>query len=472
MIRNPSAPLRVKKRLYADAAAATPLSRRARAELVRLLSIYGNPGALHSEGVVAKKELEQARKTIAEVVDAHPDEIVFVASGTEGNNLAIAGTIRPLLQQCGTSNVPHRLHAITCAIEHQSVLEPLRALKRDGLELTELKVDQAGLVDPEALRRAIKENTVFVSIQLVNSEIGTIEPVREIAKELRRVRQERSQNSRSRGILWPSGPERRGGRVLAEPISSDSVLPLEPLPLYLHTDASQAPLWLPIMVEKLGIDLMTLDGQKVLGPKGIGALYIKRGTHVEPILHGGKQEFGLRGGTENAPLAGAFAVALQDAQAGVDARAEKVATVRDFLIAEIKKVIPDAIINGPTTYSEKAKTLPLVRSGPLGQVQHSLQEFLPSRSTRVANNISVSIPGLDGEMATIAMDARGIAVSTRSACNIGDEEPSHVIKAIGVPKNLAKSAIRITLLPDASRADASRIATALSEIAKKYRITV
>ena len=172
----------LKKRLYADVAAATPLSPHAREELVRLLSIYGNPGALHSEGVGARKELEQARHTIAKAIGAHPDEIVFTASGTEANNLAIAGVLRPLLQKYKS------LHTITCAIEHQSVLEPLRALKREGLELTELEVDQAGLVNPEALRRAIKENTVFVSIQMVNSEIGTIEPIREIAKELRRKR--------------------------------------------------------------------------------------------------------------------------------------------------------------------------------------------------------------------------------------------------------------------------------------------
>ncbi len=425
-----------KKRLYADAAAATPLSPRARGELVRLLAVYGNPGALHSEGVEARRELEAARKTIAEAVRAHPDEIVFTASGTEGNNLAIAGVLRPLLQRCGTSDIPHRLHAITCAVEHQSVLEPLRALQREGLELTELEVDSEGLVDPKKLARAITDRTVFVSVQLVNSEVGTIEPVREIVKEIRRTRQ--SRNS--------SAPTLRGASPSPIGASRVSALPLKPLPLHFHTDASQAPLWLPLAVEKLGVDLMTLDGQKVLGPKGVGALYIKRGTKVEPILHGGKQEFGLRGGTENAPLAGAFAVALQDAQKGVEARAEKVSTIRDFLIAEIKKLLPDAIINGPDV-----KVTPC---------------------HRVANNISVSISGLDGEMATIAMDARGIAVSTRSACNIGDEEPSHVIKALGVPKHLGKTAIRITLLPDATKKDAQRIAKTLFEIAKKYRVVV
>ncbi|MDO8517847.1 MAG: cysteine desulfurase family protein [bacterium] len=455
LIRNPSTLLRV-KRLYADAAAATPLSKRTREELVRLLSTYGNPGALHSEGVGARKELESARAAIAAAIAAHPDEIVFVASGTEANNLAIAGTIRPLLQASQTA-----LHAITCAIEHQSVLEPLRALQREGLEVTELEVDREGLVDPKKLAAAITDTTVFVSIQMVNSEVGTIEPIREIAKEIRRVRQNR---------IAPASAL-RAARPSLTSASSDTILPL-----FFHTDASQAPLWLPLVVEKLGIDLMTLDGQKVLGPKGVGALYIKRGTPVEPILHGGKQEFGLRGGTENTPLAGAFAVALQDAQRGVEARAKKVAAVRDFLIAEIKKLLPDAIINGPAAYSEKKGTLEA--SVRLGLAPRSARagEFLFSR---VANNVSVSIPGLDGEMATIAMDARGIAVSTRSACNIGDEEPSHVIVALlrsdlrsGLPRSdlwRGRSAIRITLLPDATRADASRIARTLFEVAQKYR---
>lgn len=387
-----------KRRIYADAAAATPLSRRSRNELLRLLSFYGNAGALHHEGQAAKKELERARKSIAQSIGAHQDEVVYTASGTEGNNLAIAGLLRPILLARGSA------HAITLAIEHQSVLEPLRALKREGLEVTELPVQPDGTVFPNAVLDAVRQDTVFVSVQLVNSEVGTIEPLREIAKNLRRITDRK---------------------------------------VYLHTDASQAPLWVDTKVEKLGVDLLTLDGQKVLGPKGVGALYSKRGTPVQPILWGGKQESGLRGGTENTPQVGAFAVALADAQKNVASRAQKVAKVRDYLWAEIKRLIPDAILHGPPCQGD---TLP-----------------------RVANNLSVSVPGLDGEMAVIAMDAFGVAVSTRSACNIGDEEPSHVIKALGVDKPLAKTAIRITLLPDISYSQARRIAAALKDAADRYR---
>ena len=384
-----------KKRIYADAAAATPLSARSRDELVRLLGLYGNAGALHKEGVDAKKELEKARKSIADSIGAHADEIVFTASGTEGNNLALHGALRPLLLQQG------EVHAITCAIEHQSILEPLRALEREGLYTTVLPVDSEGVVSPESLREALNDETALVSIQLVNSEVGTVEPVRELAKALRKS----------------------GGKIL------------------FHTDASQAPLWVDINVEKLGVDLMTLDGQKVLGPKGIGALYVRRGTHVEPILWGGKQERALRGGTENVPQAGAFAVALADAQSGVEERVKKMTEVRDYCWSEIQKLLPDAILNGPD----------------------------PSGSTRVANNLSVSVPGLEAEMAVVSLDALGVAASTRSACNIGSDEPSHVIKALGVPKEMAGTAIRLTLLPGVSFSEARRIASALKETADRYR---
>ena len=392
-----------KKRIYADAAAATPISARARAELMRLLDIYGNAGALHAEAVAAKNELDAARKTIAESIGAHADEIIFSASGTESNNIAIHGVLKPLLQKHGM------LHAITLAIEHQSVLEPLRSLKADGLETTELGVDSEGLVSVKDLAEKITDNTVFISVQLVNSEVGTIEPLQEIAKAIRHIRKLRSDNG---------------------------------LPLYLHCDASQAPLWLDMKVERLGIDLLTLDAQKVLGPKGIGALYIKRRTGISPVIRGGVQERGLRGGTPNTPLAGAFAIAMKDAAHDIESRVAHVTSVRNFLWEELQKRIPDIILNGPV-------------------FEH-----------RVANNLNISVPGLDGEMAVLGLDAEGVAASTRSACNTGDEEPSHVIKALGVPKNLSKTAVRITLLPDATKADAIGIAVALEKIAKRYKIVV
>ena len=376
-----------KTRVYADAAAATPISRRSARELVRLLHVYGNAGAIHREGVEAKKELERARKSIADSIHAHADEIIFTASGTESNNLGIQGVFK-------------QGHAITSAIEHQSVLEPLRMLVRKGLTLTEVGVDAEGLLFPNALLDAVRPETVFVSVQLVNSEMGAIEPIKEIAKNLRRAKNK----------------------------------------IYFHTDASQAPLWMELNVEQLGVDMMTLDALKVLGPKGVGVLYVRRGTPIEPVLWGGKQERGLRGGTENVPQAGAFAVALADAKRAVTKRVKNISAVRDYLLQEITQLIPEVILNGP-----------------------------PSGYTRVANNLNISIPGLDAEMAVVSLDALGVSASTRSTCTIGDDEPSHVIKALGVSAEIASAAIRITLLPDATRAHARRIAAALFETAIRYR---
>ena len=372
-----------KKRIYADAAAATPISRRSRNELLRLLHVYGNAGAIHREGVEAKKELERARASVAASIRAHADEIIFTSSGTEANNLAITVA---------------EGHAITSTIEHPSVLESLHNKK--GLKMTEVGVDKEGLIFPNAILDAVRPETVFVSVQLVNSEMGAVEPIKEIAKSLRRAKQK----------------------------------------IYFHTDASQVPLWMELNVEQLGVDLLTLDAQKVLGPKGVGVLYVRRGTPIEPVLWGGGQERGVRAGTENVPHAGAFAVALADAKRGVAKRVKKITAVRDYLLQEITQLIPDVILNGPL-----------------------------SGSTRVANNLNISVPGLDAEMAVVSLDALGISASTRSACTIGDDEPSHVIKALGVSKEMAGTAIRITLLPDATYAQARRIAAALKETADRYR---
>ncbi len=397
-----------KKRIYADAAAATPLSNEARLELVRLLDLFGNPGALHKEAVAAKNELEKARALVASSIGAHADEIVFTSGGTEGNNLAIEGALRHRLSRT------QKVHAVTSVIEHPSVLEPFLALKKEGLELTKLRVNSAGLISLKELTEAITEHTVLVSIQFINSEIGTIEPIREIAKEIRAIRTIRARRDHP---------------------SSESVVPL-----YLHVDASQAPLWKTVEVEKLGVDLLTLDGQKIMGPKGVGAIYIRRGVTIMAQHRGGGQEKGIRSGTENVPLAGSFAVALADAQAKENENAKRIAGVRNVLLQEILKRIPTATVNGAVG------------------------------DQRVANNLNISIPGLDGEMAVIALDALGVAASTRSACDSSDEAPSHVLQALHLPPDSIKSAIRLTLLPTVTKSDATYIATRLLEVEKRYKI--
>lgn len=386
------------KRIYADAAAATPLSDNVQKELARLLGLYGNPSALHKEAQAAQRELDGARERVARTIAAHADEIIFTSGGTEANNLAIFGTLRTFLQQ------GEKVHAITSAIEHSSVLEPLRALVREGLELTELPVEPSGKINIKTLREAIIENTAFVSIQMVNSEIGTIQDIREIAKEIRHERSRR----------------------------------IDGLPIYLHTDASQAPLWLPLHIERLGVDMLTLDAQKIMGPKGAGALYVKRGVPLTPHIYGGGQERGLRSGTENVAFVGALAVALEEAQAGADANTKNISTIRDFLLSEIQKLLPGVELNGA------------------------------AGEWRVANNLNIYIPNLNGDMAVVALDAEGVAASTRSACDTDDENPSHVLSALGYSSERSKSSIRLTFLPTATQSEAKSIASILLDVTKRY----
>ena len=387
------------RRIYADAAAATPVSKHVLREMHRLENLFGNPSALHKEAQAAKNELENAREKIAATIGAHADEIIFTSGGTEANNLAIFGTLRRLLR------LGEDAHVITTAIEHSSVLEPLRVLEKEGLLLTELPVDEQGLVSYKSLREALTPSTVFVSVQMINSEIGTIQNIKELVKEVRHTRKAR-----------------------------ETVLPI-----YFHTDASQAPLWLKLGVEQLGIDLLTLDAQKMLGPKGVGVLFARRGVRLEPHIYGGGQEKGRRSGTENVVLAGACAVAFAEAQTDVESRAQKIAKVRDYLFEAIKKELFDMRLNGVGS------------------------------TARVANNLNITIPRLNGDMAVVALDAQGVAVSTRSACDTEDESPSYVLKALGVSTESAKNSIRITLLPSATKGQARRIAGALAKVAALYR---
>ncbi len=384
------------KRIYADAAAATPLSSRAKRELIRLLDVYGNPGALHEEALKAKSELEKAREVAAASIGAHPDEIVFTSGGTEGNTLAIDGVLRPLLRK-------GPLHAITTRIEHSSVLEPLRALQSEGLTVTELSVNSAGRIVLEELQETITAETRFVSIQFINSEVGTVQAIKEIAKVIRHAR-------------------KTFGTTIV-----------------FHCDASQAPLWKTIRVDALGVDLLTLDGQKILGPKGVGALYVRRGSTLEAQRKGGGQEHGMRSGTENVPLIGAFSVALAEAQKNEDAANKRIAKIRNVLLKEILTRLPDAVLHGPVG------------------------------DERAPNNLAISIPHLDGQMAVIALSREGVAASTRSACDTNTEQPSHVLQALGLSGHLMQGAIRLTLLPDATPRDALQIAKTLAQVAKRYR---
>ncbi len=286
------------KKIYLDNSASTPVDKKVVAAMKKYWSkSFANPSSIHKMGVEAKVVVEKARKDIAGFLNAHAREIIFTSGGTEANNLAIFGTLEN-----------EKRHFITTEIEHSSILECFKELEKRGNEVSYLKVDENGLLNPKDLREMIKPETVLVSIGYANGEIGVIQPIKEIAKEIRHKRKE-----------------------------FNSVMP------YFHIDASQAAQYLNMNVEQLGVDMITLDAQKMYGPKGIGALFIKDGIKIEPIIFGGGQEGGRRSGTENVPLIVGFAKAMEIAGKMREEESVRLEKLRDGFFDSVKKFVPKAI---------------------------------------------------------------------------------------------------------------------------------
>ena len=367
-----------------------------------------NPSSIHSLGVKSKKAVDESRKTVAQFLNAHTDEIVFTSGGTEANGLALEGAGR-----AAHRNGFAKPHIIISAIEHSSIIETANMLEKHGVEVTRLPVDKNGLVSLEQLKKAIKPETYMVSIMTANNEIGTIQSIREIAKVIRDYKKAVSEAAQSNeGAL-------RARRSEHEEFSSKkiSVLPNALVPRSLkfnkyplfHTDACQAVLYDELNVEKFGIDLLTLDASKAYGPRGVGALYVKRGTPIEQIIYGGGQENGLRSGTENVPGIVGFAKALEIAGKSMAKESKRVTDLRGYFEKEIKKIRPDAVVNA-------------------------------ADATRVPHISNVAFPNSDAEMLVLRLDAQGIAVSTKSAC-LRDEDESYVLRAIGAD---SKSSLRFS----------------------------
>lgn len=381
-------------RVYLDNAAATPVDPRVlRAMLPYFSRRSGNPGAIHREGVLAAETIRLARKGIAEVLQSTEDSVVFTGSGTEANNLALIGLVEAL-HDTGRSYAS--MEIVVGASEHPSVLEPARFLKRRGVGVIEAPVQKDGRVDPADVARRLSKRTVLVSFAYVNSEIGTVAPVRDIAKVVRAYR----------------GKQR-------------SVFP------YFHTDACQAAL-LPLGVPQLGVDLMTLDAQKIRGPKGVGLLMKRRGVPLSPMFRGGGQERGLRSGTENVPGIVGFAKALRIAEREREVAARTIAAVRDKGIDLLLAALPGATLNG-------------------------------SREHRAANNINITVPGVDGELMVLTLDSHGIAAGAKSACE-RESGPSHVLSAMGLGDEDASSSLRLTLDRKTRLKDIARVASLLAEL--------
>lgn len=296
-------------RIYFDYAAATPLDPRVYAAMQPYWSErFGNPGSLHQEGKEAKRAIEDARETCARAIGAHDDEIIFTASGTEANNLALIGLVRALLK---TGRRIEDMHFITSVIEHSSVLEVFDELQKEGASLTVVPVDERGLVAPDILARAIRKETVLVSIMLVNNEIGSVMPVRDITKAIRAARN-----------------------------MYEHAFP------YIHSDACQAFPIMPVRADALGADLISADAQKMYGPKGAGFLYVRRGTPLSPLIIGGAHERGLRGGTPAVPLIAGLAKALSLLEAEREETIVRLKALQSYFFARLDAEVPEAVVNG------------------------------------------------------------------------------------------------------------------------------
>lgn len=385
------------KRIYLDNAAATPVDTGVMSVVSATTKKFpGNPSALHKEGVLAREALDGARVQIAGILSAHTDEVVFTSGATEANNMALQGVVRT----ARAKGIAHP-HIIVSAIEHPSVLEVTRFLEREGVLVDYLSVDSRGVVDIKELRKLITPETVLVSVMYANNEVGTIEPIRDIAKEIRHARK-----------------------------VNESSYP------YFHTDAAQAANYLDLNVLSLGVDLMTLSSGKAYGPRGIGALLVKRGVNVVPLMFGGKHEQGRRAGTESVALAAGFAEALALAQKMKMKEFARIQKLRDAFAKAILKKIPGGTVNG------------------------NLEQSLP-------NILNISIPDVESEALVIYLDAAGVAVSGRSACKSADEEPSHVLTALYGEQKGEKASVRFSLGRDTKKQDLDYVIKVLPGILEK-----
>ncbi len=382
------------RRIYLDYAAAAPMFPEAVVAMRPFLETeFANPGAIHREGVTAKRALEGFRTEVARILEIPAPGVIFTSGGTESNNLAIMGTIERLHQE----GRPYAsMTVLSTALEHPATRRTLEALKTKGVVVRDIPVTEEGLVTMSGLKSCLDESVVLVTLAYVNSEMGAISDCRAVRRQLDEV-------------------EKRYGTSII-----------------FHVDAAQAPLWLPCALPRLGADLVSFDGGKCGGGKGIGILAMRKGVTVSPILYGGGQEAGIRPGTEPAHLVAAFATAFRLAQTGVEERSRAVLGVRDYAFNQITKALPQAVVNGPRG------------------------------DNRVANNIHISIPGIDAEFAVITLDAKGISASTKSACSSKGGGASTVIMAMTGDEARAMSTLRFTLGPDTTTHDIDQMLAVLT----------
>jgi cysteine desulfurase len=377
-------------RVYFDHNATTPLDPSVADVVVRVLrDEYGNPSSVHRLGQQAKSVMDEARTEVASLIGAEPSELVFTSGGTESDNFALRGAAEAL-EPTG------RRHLIATTIEHEAVLVTLKALARRGWTVTLLPVDHTGIVEPSALGSALTDQTAVVSIMHANNEIGTIQPIAELARL-----------AHARGALF-------------------------------HTDAVQTVGKITVDARALGVDLLTLSAHKFNGPKGAGALWIRRGTRMVSILTGGKHERARRAGTENVPAIAGLGAAARVSRTTLTDKAAKVSALRDRLEAEVLARVPGTLVNG-------------------------------ARESRVPNTTNISFERIEAESLLIALDLEGIAVSTGAACSSGTLEPSHVLRAMGLPTHRAQNSIRFSLGAENTDAEVDYLLATLPKAVEKLR---
>lgn len=381
--------------IYLDHAAATPLDKRVFGVMKPwLLNNFGNPSSFHTPGKQAKDAISEAREKVAKILTCRAEEVVFTSGGTEADNLALLGLTR--------ANAEVGKHLVVSAIEHHAILEAAGRLKKEGFEVTYLKPNSEGIIEIDAIKKTVRPNTILVSIMLANNEIGTIQPVSEIGNWLQK----------HRGI--------------------------KQFPIF-HTDACQAAGALDLSVEKLHVDSLTINGSKIYGPRGVGALFLRRGLKIQPLMFGGAQERGLRPGTENVAGIIGLAKALELVQKEKNKEAERLKKLQNKLIDGIFKNIPKTKLNG-------------------------------SHEKRLPNNVNISFLDVEGEALVLYLDAKGIFVSTGSACTSASLDPSHVLLAIGRTPEEAHGAIRFTLGHNTTVADIDYVLKTLPPIVERLRM--
>lgn len=404
-------------KIYFDHSATTPADLKVLEAMLPYFSEkFGNSSSIHSFGQEALRGVDEARDKLSQFLGCKSKEVIFTSGATESNNMAIIGVISAIRDILKKKNKKEeKLHIITSLIEHPAILEPCQRLEKEGIEVTFLAPDKNGIVSAKEIEKNIKENTVLVSLMYVNNEVGTIQPIADAGEIIRREKVRR---------------EKKKG-----------------LPIIFHSDAVQAINYCNCNVDYLKVDLLSLSGHKIYGPKGVGAIYIKEGTPIKAIQFGGHQEYGFRAGTVNSPLIVGLGKAIDLINRSVQEINDnfliskdnnKVKELRDYLIDKVIKEVPDSILNG-----DKVKRIP--------------------------SNANFIFKGVEGESILLMLDMEGIAISTGSACAAGSLKPSHVLLAMGVKQELAHGSIRITLGKGNTQKDVDEFIEVLKKVIKRLR---